>query len=29
MNPWHDFEKDRIAPERFLCVIEIPKGGKM
>ena len=29
MNPWHDFEKDRITPERFLCVIEIPKGGKM
>ena len=29
MNPWHDFEKDRIARERFLCGIEIPRGGKM
>ena len=29
MNPWHDFEKDRIRPDRFVCVIEIPKGGKM
>ena len=29
MNPWHDFEKDRITPSKFLCVIEIPKGGKM
>lgn len=29
MNPWHDFEKERITPENFVCVIEIPKGGKM
>ena len=29
MNPWHDFEKDRIRPDRCVCVIEIPKGGKM
>ena len=29
MNPWHDFEKDRITPEKFVCVIEIPKGGNL
>lgn len=29
MNPWHDFEKERITPEKFICVIEIPKGGKL
>ena len=28
MNPWHDFSKERIAADRFVCVIEIPKGGK-
>jgi inorganic pyrophosphatase len=28
MNPWHDVEADRIRPENFLAVIEIPKGSK-
>ena len=28
MNPWHDFSEDRILPERFIAVIEIPKGSK-
>ena len=28
MNPWHDFEPDRITSERFISVIEIPKGSK-
>lgn len=28
MNPWHDIEPSRIHPERFLAVIEIPKGSK-
>ena len=28
MNPWHDIERERITPERFLAVIEIQKGGK-
>ena len=28
MNPWHDFEPDRITAERFIAVIEIPKGSK-
>lgn len=28
MNPWHDFRDDRIKPERFIAVIEIPKGSK-
>lgn len=28
MNPWHDFSDDRIKPERFIAVIEIPKGSK-
>ncbi len=28
MNPWHDFDPGRITPERFLAVIEIPKGSK-
>lgn len=27
-NIWHDVSPKRIAPEDFLCVIEIPKGGK-
>ena len=25
MNPWHDFEKERITPDKFVSVIEIPK----
>ena len=28
MNPWHDFEDSRIQSERFISVIEIPKGSK-
>ena len=28
INPWHDFDAERITKERFLSVIEIPKGGK-
>ncbi|MDE7394543.1 MAG: inorganic diphosphatase [Clostridiales bacterium] len=28
MNIWHDIEKDRITPEDFIGVIEIPKGYK-
>lgn len=28
MNPWHDVSPDRIRPEKFLSVIEIPKGSK-
>ena len=28
MNPWHDFEKERVTPERFVSVIEIPKKCK-
>lgn len=28
MNPWHDFEKERVTPEKFVSVIEIPKKGK-
>ncbi len=29
MNVWHDIDIDRIKPEKFLAVIEIPKGSKM
>lgn len=29
MNPWHDFDESRVKPDRFIAVIEIPKGGKM
>ena len=25
MNPWHDFERERVTPEKFVSVIEIPK----
>ena len=25
MNPWHDFEKERVTPEKFVSLIEIPK----
>ena len=28
MNPWHDIESSRIQIERFLAIIEIPKGSK-
>ena len=28
MNPWHDFRDERIKSERFISVIEIPKGSK-
>jgi inorganic pyrophosphatase len=28
MNPWHDFNPQRITPERFYAIIEIPKGSK-
>ena len=28
MNPWHDFNDERINPQRFIAVIEIPKGSK-
>ncbi|UCF99456.1 MAG: inorganic diphosphatase [Spirochaetaceae bacterium] len=28
MNPWHDFDQNRIKPENFVVIIEIPKGSK-
>ncbi len=28
MNPWHDFSDERIKSNRFIAVIEIPKGSK-
>ena len=28
MNPWHDFCPERIQPENFVAIIEIPKGSK-
>lgn len=28
MNPWHDFDIERVRPERFMAVVEISKGGK-
>lgn len=28
INIWHDISPDRIHPENFICVIEIPKGSK-
>ena len=28
MNIWHDIEKERITPERFIAVVEISKGNK-
>lgn len=28
MNIWHDISSERIQPENFTAVIEIPKGGK-
>ena len=27
-NIWHDISPNRITPEEFMCVIEIPKGSK-
>ena len=27
-NIWHDISPNRISPEDFICVIEIPKGSK-
>ncbi len=27
-NIWHDISPQRITPEDFICVIEIPKGSK-
>ena len=29
MNIWHDISVERIRPERFTAVIEIPKGSKV
>ena len=28
MNPWHDFSAERITENKFISVIEIPKGSK-
>lgn len=28
MNIWHDIQKERITPEEFEALIEIPKGSK-
>ncbi len=28
MNIWHDIRPERITPERFTAVVEIPRGGK-
>ncbi len=28
MNIWHDISEERIKPDNFTAVIEIPKGGK-
>jgi inorganic pyrophosphatase len=28
MNAWHDFHPSRVTPDKFVCVIEIPKGSK-
>lgn len=28
MNIWHDISDSRVRPEKFVAVIEIPKGGK-
>ena len=28
MNPWHDISSARMAADRFLAVVEIPKGSK-
>ncbi len=28
MNIWHDISDSRVKPDKFVAVIEIPKGGK-
>ncbi len=28
MNIWHDINENRIRPDDFISIIEIPKGGK-
>ena len=28
MNPWHDISRERITSDKFVSVIEIPKGSK-
>lgn len=28
MNPWHDFNEERIKIDNFISVIEIPRGSK-
>ncbi|KAK2144006.1 hypothetical protein LSH36_793g00015 [Paralvinella palmiformis] len=28
MNPWHNIDVRRVKPERFVAIIEIPKGSK-
>ena len=28
MNIWHDINEERIKPDDFISIIEIPKGGK-
>ncbi|MDL2220381.1 inorganic diphosphatase [Eubacteriales bacterium OttesenSCG-928-N14] len=28
MNPWHDISPERVTPDSFVAVIEIPKGTK-
>lgn len=29
MNIWHDINSERITPEEFMAVVEIPKGSKV
>ena len=29
MNIWHDISPEKITPEHFTAVIEIPKGSKI
>ena len=28
MNPWHDIDAERITAEKFIAIVEIPKGSK-
>lgn len=28
IHPWHDIDPKRVTPERFMAIIEIPKGSK-
>ncbi|MBQ8163115.1 MAG: inorganic diphosphatase [Clostridia bacterium] len=28
MNPWHNFDDNRITDKKFIAVVEIPKGSK-